>query len=310
MYLEHFNLQHLPFGLTPDTSLFMNRAGYQDALNVLLVALRSGEGFVKVTGEVGVGKTMLCRKLLNTIGLEYATAYIHNPYLTPDSLLRAVADDLKVSYDSRCSTYHLIQSITQHLIDLDRAGRRVLICLDEAQAMPRDTLETLRLLTNLETEKRKLLQVVLFGQPELDVVLSQGSIRQLKQRITFSYELLPLNEIGLVDYVNHRLSLSALRQSSLFNERALQLLYEASAGIPRVVNILCHKALMVAFGEVSREVTKRHMIEAVADTTQARLVPRDAISWSRIVKWCVYVGVMLAASVVLTDRIFSSLGTF
>ena len=276
MYLEHFDMVDLPFTITPDTAFFMNRAGYQDALNVLLVALRSGEGFVKVTGEVGVGKTMLCRKLLNTLRGESVTAYIHNPYLEPESLLLAIADELGVEYAQGASQHTVLKSITHTLMEHDRRQRRVVLCLDEVQAMPVETLETLRLLTNLETEKRKLLQVVMFGQPELDQVLGQPSVRQLKQRITFSYHLVPLNRVGLLSYVRHRLAVAQCR-NFVFSRGALEHLYASSCGVPRMINILCHKALMVAYGKGDHKVGRQHMRVAVRDTLEAQKIARP---WS------------------------------
>ncbi len=288
MYIEHFDMRDLPFTITPDTTYFMNRAGYQDALNVLLVALRSGEGFVKVTGEVGVGKTMLCRKLLSSVNEDFVTAYIHNPYLEPLSLLFAIADELEVKYRENIGQHALLKRITARLMEHDRAGRRVVLCLDEVQAMPVQTLETLRLLTNLETERRKLLQVVLFGQPELDKLLSEPSVRQLKQRITFSYRLLPLNRVGLLAYVRHRLGVAQCRRPDLFSAGAMEMLYGASSGIPRLVNILCHKGLMAAYGKGDTRVSRRHMRVAARDTLEAqRLRKRWRISWRPALYWTV-----------------------
>ena len=265
MYLQHFNFNELPFGITPDTSFFMNRAGYQDALNVLLVALRSGEGFVKVTGEVGVGKTLLCRKLLNSLGPDFVAAYIHNPYIKPESLLFAIADELSVPYVERISQHTMMKLITKSLLDMHKSGKQVVVCLDEAQAIPVQTLEALRLLTNLETEKRKLIQVVLFGQPELDSLLNQPSIRQLKQRITFNYRLLPLNRVAMVSYIRHRLEISGCQEQSIFNKSAIDSIYKHSNGIPRLINIICHKALISAYGEGAVKVTHKHVNEAVGD---------------------------------------------
>lgn len=265
MYLEHFHLNEMPFSITPDTSFFMNRSGYQDALNVLLVTLRSGEGFIKVTGEVGVGKTMLCRMLLRSLGPEYVTAYIHNPYLKPDSLLFAIADELGVPYTERVSQYTLLKLLTSTLMKLNAEGKRVIVCLDEVQAMPVKTLETLRLLTNLETEKRKLIQVVLFGQPELDSLLNQPSIRQLKQRITFSYRLLPLNRVAMNKYIRHRLHIAGYPEAQVFDRRAMEQIYRYSGGLPRLINVIAHKSLLSAYGQGARKVTHRHVREAVAD---------------------------------------------
>ncbi len=259
MYLQHFNLKELPFSITPDTSFFMNRAGYQDALNVLLVALRSGEGFVKITGEVGVGKTILCRTLMKTISKEFVTAYIHNPYIKPDSLLFAIADALAVKYTDTTSQHLLMKSITRALLDTHRKGKKVVVCLDEVQAMPVQTLESLRLLTNLETEKRKLLQVILFGQPELDLLLNQPSVRQLKQRITFSYQLLPLNKVAAFAYIRHRLQIAGCSNTGLFTKRACEAIYRHSNGIPRLINILSHKSLICAYGEGMGKITHKHV---------------------------------------------------
>lgn len=270
MYLEHFRLRELPFTLTPDTAFFMNRAGHQDALNVLLVALRSGEGFVKVTGEVGTGKTVLCRSLMKTVHGEAAVAYVPNPYLRPTTLLYAIADELGIKYPARAKLHQFMAAVYRGLILLNHERKRVVVCLDEVQAMPIKTLETLRLLTNLETEKRKLIQVVLFGQPELDALLDEPSIRQLRQRITFSYRLQPLNRVAHAQYVNHRLAIAGHQGPPLFSVAALNLLYRHSRGIPRLVNILAHKGLMAAFGEGEAAVARRHVRAAADDTADAR----------------------------------------
>ncbi len=287
MYLQHFALRELPFGLTPDTSYFLNRSGYQDALNVLLVALRSGEGFVKVVGEVGTGKTILCRTLINTLADDFATAYIHNPYLSPDSLLRAIAQELTIAMPAGVEQHELMERITTGLLAFHARGKRVVVCLDEAQAMPVETLETLRLLTNLETEKCKLLQVVLFGQPELDRILEQPSVRQLRQRITFSFNLLPMNRVALDAYVNHRLRVAGYGGNSLFSKSAVDLLHMASRGIPRLINIICNKALMLAYGRGEASVSRRMVEQAVRDTLDAQRAAHRHLLFSRLllVRW-------------------------
>lgn len=276
MYLQHFKLTELPFSITPDTSFFMNRAGYQDALNVLTIALRSGEGFVKVTGEVGVGKTILCRKLMKSVSQEFVIAYIHNPYIKADSLLFAIADSLSVKYSNNISQHMLMKLITRALINVHRSGKKVLVCLDEVQAMPVQTLESLRLLTNLETEKRKLIQVVLFGQPELDMLLTQPSVRQLKQRITFSYRLLPLNKVAMYSYIKHRLVVAGCCEEKLFTKKACEAVYKHSKGIPRLINILCHKALISAYGEGKNKITHKHINIAALDIEHTKL---ESDSW-------------------------------
>ena len=285
MYLDHFRLQEMPFTLTPDTAFFMSRAGYQDALNVLLVALRSGEGFVKVTGEVGTGKTMLCRTLIKQLSDEFETAYIPNPYLRPTTLLLAVADELGIEYPERIGQHAFMRLLNESLLDFHRRGRRVLVCLDEAQALPLETLETLRLLTNLETEKSKLIQVVLFGQPELDEVLEQPSIRQLRQRITFAYEIQPLTRIGLEQYIAHRLSVAGYSGPPLLSKKVLDALYRGTGGIPRLANILMHKALMSAFGTGSVAIESKHVANAIADTTDARRCSQPQVGRLRWGRW-------------------------
>jgi len=270
MYLQHFGLKEMPFTITPDTEFFMNRAGYQDALNVMLVALRSGEGFIKVVGEVGVGKTILCRKLINSMGNDFVTAYIYNPYLQPDTLLYSIADELDLKYEKNIGQHHLLKLITDELFQLHRDGKQVVLCMDEVQAMPLKTLETVRLLTNLETEKRKLLQVVLFGQPELDDLLEQPSIRQLKQRITFSYRLLPLNRPATLSYIRHRLSIAGFRGKELFTSPSVDYLHHVSGGIPRLINIIAHKALIAAYGEGDVTVRPKHLRQASRDTIKTQ----------------------------------------
>ncbi|MFA7239197.1 MAG: AAA family ATPase [Sulfuricellaceae bacterium] len=266
MYNEHFGLKEAPFGITPDTSFYYPSSRYQEALNTLLVAVRNGEGFIKLTGEVGSGKTLLCRKFLAVLGKDFATAYISNPFLEPRALLMALADELGVTLDKSVSQHRLLKSVTLALLNIARKNKRAVLCIDEAQAMPLDTLEALRLLTNLETEKIKLLQVVLVGQPELNRKLELESIRQLKQRITFQYHLTPLGEEELESYLAHRLSVAGYRGGRLFSKSAVRRLYRASGGFPRLINILAHKAMMLAYGEGKGEVTDQHIKEAVVDT--------------------------------------------
>ncbi|MEK7222696.1 MAG: AAA family ATPase [Pseudomonadota bacterium] len=267
MYGTHFGLQELPFTITPDTSFFFAHSSHQDALNTLLVAARSGEGFMKVIGEVGTGKTLLCRKFMGTLEHhEFVTAYIPNPYLQPMTLLFACADELGIKYPQHINQHQLLKLLNRYLIDTYAEGKRVLLCLDEAQAIPLETLESLRLLSNLETERRKLLQVVLFGQPELNTRLDNPSIRQLKQRVSFSCQLSPLNLSEVEFYISHRLAVAGYRGPRLFPHKVVKQIYRASEGIPRLVNILAHKSLMAAFGEGARVLAERHVRMAVTDT--------------------------------------------
>lgn len=271
MYLEFYGLRELPFSLTPDTHFFLAYGHYRDALNTLTIALSSGEGFIKVTGEIGTGKTLLCRKLLNELDKEFHTTYIPNPMLTPESLIRAVADELGIDTQLAPDQHQLMKAITHALIEKSSGTdkKRVLLCIDEAQSMPLETLEMMRLLTNLESEKKKLLQVVLFGQPELDEKLAHNSIRQLKQRITFSYQLEPLDQHGVGAYINHRLLTAGSSGAIQFHPKALKLLQRGSRGYPRLVNILAHKSLILGFGQGTMIITNKHVKSAIKDTEGA-----------------------------------------
>jgi MSHA biogenesis protein MshM len=269
-YLAHFGLREPPFGITPDTSFFFPCRSSQQALNTLLIALDNGEGFIKITGEVGTGKTMLCRKFLATLDeTAWVSAYIPNPNLEPRTLLFAFAEELGVGLDSGLDQYRLLKGLTRSLLDLARTRRRVVLCMDESQAMPLDTLEALRLLTNLETEKRKLLQVVLFGQPELDRKLASESVRQLRQRIIFQHDLQTLDEDEVGAYFTHRLRVAGYAGPALLTAGARRSLYQASRGVPRLVNILSHKTLLLLYGEDGNRIERRHVHAAAVDTPAA-----------------------------------------
>ena len=266
IYLSHFGLREPPFGITPDTSFFYSCASSQEALNTLLVAVANGEGFIKITGEVGTGKTLLCRKFLATLDDNWVSAYVPNPDLEPKTLLLALAEELGVTLDSGLDQHHLLKALNLALLDFARQKKRVVVCLDETQAMPLESLEALRLLTNLETEKRKLVQVILFGQPELDERLAHASIRQLRQRITFQHHMGTLTCEETEHYLNHRLAIAGYTGDEVFARAAAKAIYRASRGVPRLINILANKALMLAYGEGTRKVMARHAREASADT--------------------------------------------
>jgi MSHA biogenesis protein MshM len=269
MYLYHYGIKELPFTLTPNTSYFFGLPSHKEAINVLLTAIKTGEGFIKVTGEVGTGKTLICRKLLNELPEPFVAAYIPNPYLTPSELRRSVAAELNVTLSDKADQQEFTQRIQRRLIEINQQNRGVVLIIDEAQALPVESIEALRLITNLETESRKLLQVVLFGQPELDDKLALPELRQLKQRVTFSYALKLMDADQLFQYVRHRMSVSGYRGGDIFSRRACKLLYKATKGTPRIVNVLCHKALMLAYGEGKQQVETKHVKLAIADTEAA-----------------------------------------
>lgn len=266
MYLYHFGLTELPFTLTPNTNFFLALEPHNEALAVLMTALKTGEGFIKVIGEVGTGKTLLCRKLLNEMPEHFVTAYIPNPYLNPDELRRAVALELGVKQAQRMSTQLLTQRIQHRLMELHSQGHSVVLILDEAQALPAESLEALRLFTNLETETRKLLQVVLFAQPELDQRLAQTEFRQLRQRITFSYQLRAMNSNEVQQYIQHRLQVAGYKGAALFSANICRKITKVSKGIPRIVNVLCHKMLMLSYGQGHYQMTRKQLNAAIKDT--------------------------------------------
>lgn len=270
MYKTHFGLREMPFGITPDTSFAYASRTHQEALNTLLVAVKNGEGFLKITGEVGTGKTLLCRRFLATLDPSHVSAYIPNPYLEPRTLLFALAFELRLAVPRDADQHILLKELSRGLLNFARQGKTVVLCLDEAQAMPVETLEALRLLTNLETEKRKLLQVVLFGQPELDHKLESESVRQLKQRITFQHRLTALQPDEVDEYLAHRLRVAGYRGERLFGRAAARRVRRWSGGVPRLINVIAHKALLLAFSEGVQVVRPEHVRHAVADTPAAR----------------------------------------
>jgi MSHA biogenesis protein MshM len=286
VYETHFGFRELPFGLTPDTTYVYPGSSFQEALNTLLVAAYNGEGFIKIVGEVGHGKTMLCRTFLAALREPdqqdelnpeatprepaFVTAFMPNPYLDPRGLFIALGEEFGVSMDRTADLQGLLKAVTTRLMEIAESGKRALVCLDEVQAMPQHTLEAVRLLTNIETEKRKLLQVAIFGQPELDQKLRARAARQLLQRITFQYTLQPLRRNELAGYLDHRLRVAGYQAAApLYSKGAVKLLHRYSNGTPRLVNILAHKTLMLAFGEGAWEVTPRHARAAAQDTPAA-----------------------------------------
>jgi MSHA biogenesis protein MshM len=271
MYLYHFGLAELPFNLTPDTDFYCELPVYSDAMNVLRFALESGEGFVKVVGEVGTGKTMLCRMLLNYLDKRAKCAYLPNPYLSPNELRLALASELSIRVARTIDQYQLTEKINRKILKLHEQGKPVIVIVDEAQALPKESLEALRLFTNLETEKRKLLQVVLFAQPELDQRLAKPELRQLRQRIAFSCKLKPLDLGSLNIYLNHRLRIAGLSLErfpggELFSASAKKKLLKTSRGIPRLVNILAHKSMMLAYGQGNFKIDSADVKKAAKDT--------------------------------------------
>lgn len=269
MYLDHFGLNEPPFRITPHTDFFFGGANRGATLEALLYAITNDEGIIKVTGEVGSGKTMLCRVLMERLPDAVETIYLANPSLSRDEILFAVADELKLNTDAGRTT-RILRVLQEHLIGLFAKGRRVVVLIDEAHAMPKETLEEIRLLSNLESNRHKLLQIVLFGQPELDRHLNKPDMRQLKERITHGFRLEPLVRGDIDTYIDFRMRAAGYRGPKLFSAGAVRVVARASEGLTRRINILADKALLAAFASGKHAVTETEVRRAVRDSEFSR----------------------------------------
>lgn len=263
-YLNFFGFRDAPFRLTPDPDYFFPSQAHQEALQTLLYSIRSGEGFVQITGDPGTGKTLLLRTLLKELGDNVTTALILNPCLEPEDLLRVVLDDFGISRnDANVTTKHdLMRLFRDFLLEKAAAGIRVVVIVDEAQNLPLATLEELRLLSNLETDKEKLLQIFLVGQRELEEKLTDSALVQLNQRITIRYRLTPLSLSETETYIRHRLKIAAPTNPAIFSQRIIDHIYQHSRGVPRLVNILCERILMAAYIDNQCEISEKHLENA------------------------------------------------
>jgi MSHA biogenesis protein MshM len=276
LYLDHFGLTEPPFRITPHTDFFFDGADRGATLEALIYAVLHDEGIVKVSGEVGSGKTMLCRVLMERLPPHVATIYLATASLARDEILQAIADDLalKLSPERRSVA---LRELQEHLIGLYGAGRRVVILIDEAHVMPEDTLEQVRLLSNLESNRHKLLQIVLFGQPELDATLQKSSLRQLRDRITHSFRMRPLAATEVAKYLSFRMRAAGYRGPEVFTPRAVRRMARASGGLTRRINITADKALLAAYTENTHAITHKHVRAAVADSEFAATRPSSRV---------------------------------
>ncbi len=278
MYNEHFGLQQAPFRITPDTRMFYEGGGRGEILDALVYAIISGEGIVKVVGEVGTGKTMLCRMLEERLPENVEIVYLANPSLKPDDILQAIALEMNLDIAPGANRLKVMHAMQQRLLEKHAANRQVVVFVEEAQSMPLETLEEIRLLSNLETKREKLLQIVLFGQPELDENLNQPNIRQLKERITHSFYLEPLNRNELRDYVNFRMRAVGYKGPDVFRSNAYVSMTRASEGLTRRINILADKALLAAYANDRHEVKLKDMRKAINDS-QFEARRHRKVSW-------------------------------
>ncbi len=266
MYLEHFGLFEAPFRITPHTEFFFSGADRGATLEALLYAIIHDEGIVKVSGEVGSGKTMLCRVLLERLPPHVVTVYLANPSLSRDDILFAIAHDLELIIPENTRTSSVVRALYAKLIELHGQGRQVVVLIDEAHAMPTETLEEVRLLSNLETSQHKLLQLVMFGQPELDTILSRPNMRQLKERVTQNFSLEPLRRDDIAQYLDFRMRIAGYRGPEVFSPAAVKQITAASQGLTRRVNILAEKSLLSAFAAGTHLITPKETGAAIRDS--------------------------------------------
>ena len=266
MYNDYFGLRENPFTISPDPRYLYMAKGHEEAYAHLLYGVQNGNGFVQLTGEVGTGKTTLLRALLKNIPQQVETAFILNPRLDATEFVAAILDDLKVAYpkQGRNSIKTLVDCLNAHLIDVNHRGGRVILIIDEAQNLNRDVLEQLRLLTNLETDDKKLLQFILVGQPELRNLLARHDLRQLAQRITAKYHLQPMTRLDTLNYISCRLQRAGM-QGNCFTKEAIAEVHRATQGVPRLINVLCDRAMLGAYSRGSRVVTQRIVLEAAKE---------------------------------------------
>ncbi|MDO8991081.1 MAG: AAA family ATPase [Sideroxyarcus sp.] len=265
MYLEHFGLTEPPFKITPVTDFFFSGANRGEILDALIYAIKDSEGIVKVSGEVGSGKTMLCRMLLDRLPSNIKAIYLANPSMSRDELLYAIADRLDLNLEGQRVNV-ILQTLQNHLEAMYERNERCVVLVDEAHAMPLETLEELRLLYNLQVGKHKLIQIVLFGQPELDEKLDQSNMRQLKDRIVHHFSILPISRKVINDYLMFRMRAAGYKGPDVFSAAAVLHIGKASQGLMRRVNILADKALLAAFVENTHQIESRHVQAAIRDS--------------------------------------------
>jgi len=304
LYYPHFGLKEPPFKITPNTDFFFSGGNRGAILDALVYAITNGEGIIKVVGEVGSGKTMLCRMLQTILPEKIESIYLANPSVAPEEVLYAIAFELQLKLPKNADRLRVMQELQAHLLNRYAEGRQVVIFVEEAQGMPLATLEEIRLLSNLETKQDKLLQIVLFGQPELDDNLNQEHIRQLRERITHRFNLGPLQTKDVGEYLIFRLRAAGYHGPHLFTESAIKKLSTAAEGLVRRVNILADKALLAAFAENVYQVTPKHIAAAIHDS-EFGVKPKwyQLGSYQKYVLWVISLIVMLGVGFLVATMV-------
>ena len=303
MYNEYFGLKENPFSIVPDPHFFFMSEGHREALAHFVYGIRSDGGFVLLTGEVGTGKTTVCRCLIEQMHENAEIAIILNPRLTVEELLATICDEFGIAYtEGAGSIRRYVSRINDYLLDLHAKGRRAILILEEAQDLSLEVLEQIRLLTNLETNQRKLLQIIMIGQPELKETLSRPELRQLSQRITARYHLGPLLKEEVRPYIDHRLSVAGLTRGRLFPDATLRRLFRLTGGVPRLINVICDRALTAAYAQGKDLVDPKTLITAALEVTGGKMHHRRN---TRMYQW-VLGGLLLLVCIVSALAYFSA----
>jgi len=264
MYQQFYGFYESPFNITPDPRFLFFSGRHQEAFDHLVFGVRERKGFIQITGEVGTGKTTLCRALLDELGEGHRTALILNPCMTGPQLLRSILAEFGLD-SSRNDRVVWMETLNRFLLEQVDAGTNVVLLIDEAQDLSAEVIEQVRLLSNLETDRQKLLQIVLIGQPELRDMLDDPALRQLRQRITVRYHLTPLDSSETERYIWHRLRVAGANGRPTFSRSALRSIYRYSQGIPRLINAVCDKALLCGYVEGQEHLTARHLRRAIRE---------------------------------------------
>ncbi|MEN6490130.1 MAG: AAA family ATPase [Smithella sp.] len=294
MYRKFFGLKEKPFEITPDPLFIYRSEKHEEALSHLKYAIREGKGFSVITGEAGTGKTTLVNLMLNTVEAQIRTSYIFNPVLDQPDFLNYICDDLGIKSEGMKSRGQSLTALHNFLLDCFAKDEKVFLIIDEAQSLKPDLLQEVRLLTNLETSKKKLLHVILLGQPELNKTLDEPRFRPLKQRITVRYYLPPLNRLETLRYITHRLKKAGSRNVAIFDKGAVDKIYSYSNGIPRVINIVCDNAMLTAFAQGTHQIGKKIIKEVIRDLENGKK------NWKWSIIWIIVIlGLILGAGYLL-----------
>lgn len=305
MYKEYFGLKENPFSIAPDPHYFYMSEGHREALAHLLYGIKSEGGFILLTGEVGTGKTTICRCLLQQIPEDTEIAFVLNPKLTVGELLASICDEFGIGYPAGTTSVKIfVDAIYNFLLETHEKGRRAILILEEAQNLSVDVLEQIRLLTNLETNQRKLLQIIMIGQPELKDILENEQLRQLSQRITARYHLGPLRAREVAGYVEHRLSVAGLIRGELFPPETIKALYQLSGGVPRLINLICDRALLGAYVQGKEHVDRKTLITAEREVTGTAVLKRHRKKMVQLISAgaCVVVVMVIAGYLFMNQR--------